>query len=108
MMVMCFMVLLSWAAWKEAHGVITHQLVKVNGEVYSFHCIQVLALVKCPDLTPFNGDCHPSCQGSVGDSVTIACNSGFSLTGSNKMTCIETNTGVMWNVSTPKCLGKHF
>ena len=68
-------------------------------------CVKVIAIAKCPDLTPFNGYCSPSCQGAVGDSVTINCSDGFNLTGNSTVNCIETETGGKWDIPTPQCLG---
>ena len=65
----------------------------------------ILVLANCPDLTLSNGGCTPSCQGSVGDSITINCNNGYSLIGSNIMKCIENDAGVHWDIVTPQCSG---
>ena len=87
--------------------VILHRVVKVNNKTSNLHYVQVLVLAKCPNITLANGHCIPSCQGSVGDSITINCYDGYNLTGSNIMKCTENDTSVQWDIVTPQCLGKH-
>lgn len=82
-----------------------HQVVKVINRTSYLHYLRILVLAKCPDLTLSNGDCTPSCQGSVGDSITINCYDGYSLIGRNITKCIENDTGVQWDVVTPQCSG---
>ena len=81
-----------------------HQLVKVFKSYTShFHCVYKLYFIaKCDNVTLQYGDCHPSCQGAVGDSIKIVCHDGVTY----EMNCIANGTTVTWNISIPQCSGK--
>ena len=68
-------------------------------------CIQINTLAKCPNVTLLHGNCHPSCQGAVGDTINIACNNGVKY----EMSCIVNGTAIAtWNITIPQCsAGKH-
>ena len=56
---------------------------------------------------PDNGSCIPSnCSGTIGDQITFACNDGYRLHGSAKLSCL---TGGVWSDAgniTTTCKGK--
>lgn len=72
---------------------------KLHVTTYYIIYISVTPL-DCGDPTPFNGLLSNALSGTyLGDTATITCDSGFDISGSSSLTCLETG----WN-DTSTCI----